>query len=95
MIVGVGKCAFGSYTMRHEHRYRQNCDCTRKLLPDRCNSRPGDQSSHGTGTPMTRTRSRLVLEGVPGTPGRALVPAVERSPPEPRGARLGPSGCDP
>lgn len=42
MIVGVGKCAFGSCTMRHEHRDRQNCDCTRKLLPDRHNSRPGD-----------------------------------------------------
>ena len=33
---------------------------------------------------MTGTRSRLVLEGVPGTPGRALVPAVEQPLPEPR-----------
>ena len=41
-VVEIGQSAFGSCTMRHEHRDRQNCDCTRKLLPDRHNSRPGD-----------------------------------------------------
>ena len=50
MIVGVGKCAFGSYTMRHEHRDRQNCDCTRKLLPDESGFRPGGPPLHPVGT---------------------------------------------
>ena len=52
--------------------------------------------SHGAGTPTEKNAFQLVALGVPRLSRvRALVPAAERPPPEPRGARLGPSGCDP
>lgn len=34
IIVTIGNCTRRSCTMRNEHRDRQSCDDTRKLLPD-------------------------------------------------------------
>lgn len=87
MIVGGGKCALGCRGMGHEHRRCQNCDCTRKLLPDRRSSRSGGRPPHGEGTPTTEACSSVCCPGrlpagwaglsfrLPAAPSQAHTPA--------------------